>query len=211
MPNAMRIIFGSVTGLSLPTVPTPDPTAGVWSDRRCRRQSGCRHVAPDRFPRRLLRIRRNRRLALSEKCSAGISDQPPARRAQDHALAENVEAGGLGCDALGSIGPIRSTGIRIATLLRKSASDRHPSGCPAKTFKMVTWKLTVAASTIDQRDSPRSYGILKKAAAGLRPAPSSALCPDAPRIKQISKLVVDERSTVVCDPCQDAPRAALFS
>jgi hypothetical protein len=40
--------------------------------------------------------------------------------------------------------------IRIATLLRKSASDRQPSGCPAKTFKMVTWKLTVATSTIDQ-------------------------------------------------------------
>jgi hypothetical protein len=33
--------------------------------------------------------------------------------------------------------------IRIATLLRKSATDRYPSGCPAKTFKIVIWKLTV--------------------------------------------------------------------
>ena len=44
--------------------------------------------------------------------------------------------------------------IRIATLLRRSASDRQPSGCPAKTFKMVTWKLTVATLTIDQPDNP---------------------------------------------------------
>jgi hypothetical protein len=35
--------------------------------------------------------------------------------------------------------------IRTATLLRKSASDRHPSGCPAKTFKMVTWKPRIGA------------------------------------------------------------------
>src|SRR5450755_1334503 len=80
---------------------------------------------------------------------------------------------------------------------------------------MVTWKLTVATSTIDQRNSPRNtalnsrrgfqrgYGF-SKAAAGLRPAPSNALCPDAPRIKQISELVVDDRPTVAATrlgPC----------
>ena len=37
--------------------------------------------------------------------------------------------------------------IRIPTLLRKSASDRLPPGCPAKTFRIVTWKLTTAPST----------------------------------------------------------------
>src|SRR3984957_21009098 len=40
--------------------------------------------------------------------------------------------------------------MRIATLLRNSATDRYPSGCPAKTFKMVTWNLTVAAARIDR-------------------------------------------------------------
>jgi hypothetical protein len=36
-----------------------------------------------------------------------------------------------------------------------------------------------------------------KSPAGLRPAPSNALCPDAPRIKQISKFVVDKEPTAV--------------
>lgn len=44
--------------------------------------------------------------------------------------------------------------IRIATFLRKSASDRCPSGCPAKTFKIVTWKLTVATSKTIPEHNP---------------------------------------------------------
>jgi hypothetical protein len=51
--------------------------------------------------------------------------------------------------------------IRIATLLRKSASDRCPSGCPAKTFKIVTWKLTVATSEEEEDFVQRSRDFFK--------------------------------------------------
>jgi hypothetical protein len=88
----------------------PDPTVRVRTDHWCRRQSGGRRFEFDRFRRRLLRMRRDRHLTFSEKRSAGISDPPSTGRALDHALAENVEAWSSGCDALGSIGPIRTTG-----------------------------------------------------------------------------------------------------
>jgi hypothetical protein len=95
--------------LSLPTATTPDPTAGVWSDRWCRRQSGGRRFDLDRFRCRLLSIGRDRHLTLSEERSARIGNPPSRGRAQDHALAENVKPRSSGCDALSSIGPIRTT------------------------------------------------------------------------------------------------------
>jgi hypothetical protein len=52
-------------------------------------------------------------------------------------------------------GPLET---RIATLLRKSASARRPSGCPAKTFKIVTWKLTVATSKTPEHNSEGTPG-----------------------------------------------------
>jgi hypothetical protein len=48
--------------------------------------------------------------------------------------------------------------IRIPTLLRKSASDRLPPGCPAKTFRIVTWKLTTATSTTTRTPPLRREG-----------------------------------------------------